>query len=112
MLTYAVQRYAQLGCGALVASIHVSPHPVAPSVGMVSATATLPSSLSWMVWYGHAAPTTTSPFSKSVISSPAVPQYFLIRGRCCFSKATDASNCFCVSSYGSLIPRLGCVFMR
>src|SRR5713101_914853 len=39
-------------------------------------------------------------------------QYFLIKGLCCFSKATDASNCLCVSSYGSLIPRLGCVFMR
>src|SRR5882672_2004761 len=37
VLTHFVHRYAQLGCGALVASIHVSPHPVAPSVGIVSA---------------------------------------------------------------------------
>src|ERR1700704_1693941 len=33
VLTYWVHRYAQLGCGALVASIQVSPHPVAPSAG-------------------------------------------------------------------------------
>src|SRR5438270_2549624 len=38
--------YAQFGCFALVASIHVSPHPVAPSCGMVSATCTLPSATS------------------------------------------------------------------
>src|SRR6266850_2793911 len=49
VLTYAVQRYAQFGCGALVPSIHVSPQPVAPSVGMVSATGA-PAALSRMVW--------------------------------------------------------------
>src|SRR5207245_5971807 len=38
VLTYWVHRYAQLGCGALVASIQVSPQPVAPSLGIVSAT--------------------------------------------------------------------------
>src|ERR1700730_4572632 len=38
VLTHATQAYAQFGCGAFVASIHVSAHPVAPSVGMVSAT--------------------------------------------------------------------------
>src|SRR5216683_4424100 len=107
VLTYAVQRYAQFGCRALVASIHVSPQPVAPSDGMVSATATLPSALSWMVWYGHAAPMTTSPLSKRLISSPAVPQYFLISCRCCMSSAIVASNWGFVSSYGSLMPRLG-----
>src|ERR1700682_1621504 len=38
VLTHLVHRYAQLGCGALVASIQVSAQPVAPSLGMVSAT--------------------------------------------------------------------------
>src|SRR5450631_3258165 len=49
VLTHLVQRYAQLGCVALVASIQVSAHPVAPSLGMVSSTGA-PASLSWMVW--------------------------------------------------------------
>src|SRR5438270_5378578 len=85
--------YAQFGCLALVASIHVSPHPVAPSCGMVSATCTLPSATSWLVWYGQALPTITSPFSKRLISSEAAPQYFLTSGRCCLSRLTVASNC-------------------
>src|ERR1700694_5889222 len=50
VLTHAVQRYAQFGCFALVASIQVSPQPVAPSAaGIVSANGP-PASFSWMVW--------------------------------------------------------------
>src|SRR2546430_2154323 len=111
VLTYCVHRYAQLGCGALVASIHVSPHPVAPSLGMVSATGA-PAAFSWIVWYGQAAPMKASPFWNMEISSEADGQYFLISCRCCISSATVASNCFLVSSYGSLIPRLGCDLLR
>src|SRR5205823_6289182 len=87
VLTHLVHRYAQLGCVALVASIQVSAHPVAPSVGMVSST-DAPDAFSWMVWYGQAAPTCTSPFLNRLISSVARPQYFLIRGCCVLSSAT------------------------
>src|SRR6266849_5275652 len=66
VLTYAVHRYAQFGCVAFVASIQVSPQPVAPLIG----------------------------------------------GRCCLRSATVASNCFWVSSYGSLMPRLGCDLLK
>src|SRR5439155_9421473 len=97
VLTYCVHRYAQLGWGALVASIHVSPHPVAPSSGMVSSTFA-PAALSWIVWYGQAAPTTTSPFWNSEISSEARAQYFLISGRWSVSSFTAASNCGLVNS--------------
>ena len=95
----------------MVASIHVSPQPVAPSEGIVSATGA-PAALSWMVWYGHAAPTVTSPFWNSEISSDASAQYFLISGLWSLSSLTAASNWFCFSSYGSVIFRLGCVFIR
>jgi hypothetical protein len=81
----------------LVASIQVSAHPVAPSEGIASATFT-PSALSVLVWYGHAAPTTASPFLNMVISCDASAQYFLISGRCCFRRLTTASNCGWVSS--------------
>src|SRR5260370_34623675 len=50
VLTQAVHRYAQFGCGALVASIQVSPQPVAPSAeGMVSANGP-PLAFSVLVW--------------------------------------------------------------
>src|SRR2546430_3083645 len=97
VLTYCVHRYAQLGWGALVASIQVSPHPVAPSVGIVSSTFA-PAAFSCIVWYGQAAPTTTSPFWNREISSEASAQYFLISGRWSVSSFTAASNCGLVSS--------------
>ena len=50
----------------------------------------------------------TSPFLNRLISSEARPQYFLTSGRCFFRRAIAASNCFFVSSYGSLIPSDGC----
>ena len=53
-----------------------------------------------------------SPFLNMEISCEASPQYFLMSGRCCFSSAIVASNCGCVSSYGSVIPRAGFVFDR
>src|SRR5580765_7091751 len=40
---YRIQRYAQFGCGAFFASIHVSAQPVAPSFGIRSRTGTLES---------------------------------------------------------------------
>src|SRR5262249_28785232 len=106
-----IHRYAQLGCGAFVASIHVSAQPVAPSVGIVDATGA-PSSRRTLSWYGHAAPTMASPFLNIEISCDARPQYFLIRGRCCFSRLIAALNCCSFSSYGSVMPRFGWVFDR
>src|SRR2546427_5954251 len=97
VLTHRDHMYAQLGCGALAASIQVSAQPVAPSEGMVSATGAL-AAFRVLVWYGHAAPTTTSPFWNREISSEASPQYFLISGRCPLSRSTAALNCACVSS--------------
>src|SRR6266851_5729531 len=97
VLTHAVQRYAQFGWGALVASIHVSPQPVAPSEGMVSANGP-PLAFRVLVWYGPAAPTKTSLFWNRLISVPASGQYFLMSGLCWWRRATVASNCFWVSS--------------
>src|ERR687883_88270 len=74
VVTYFIHLYAQFGCGAFRASIHVSAHPVAPSVGIVSLTGAF-AAWSWSVWYGQPAPTTTSPFLKSAISSAAELQY-------------------------------------
>src|SRR2546428_453993 len=68
--------------------------------------------LSVFVWYGHDAPMTASPFLNSEISSDASAQYFFTSGRCFLSNATAALNCAELSSYGSLIPRLGLVFIR
>src|SRR5437764_12934444 len=104
-------RYAQFGCFACADSIHVSAQPVAPSFGIRSLTGTF-AALSVFVWYGHEAPITASPLLKRSISSEASAQYFLISGFCFFSSDTAASNCFLFSSYGSLIPRLRCVFER
>src|SRR5712692_6062448 len=96
VLTHFVHMYAQLGCGAFVASIQVSAHPVAPSVaGMVSLTGA-PAVLRSVVMIGQAAPTTTSPLLNAVSSSPTAAQYVFTRGLCCFKRATVASNCACV----------------
>src|SRR5690242_17002672 len=70
------------------------------------------SAISVLYWYGHAAPITASPFLNSSISSDASAQYFLISGRCFLSSAAAALSCASVSSYGSVIPRLGWVFDR
>src|SRR6516225_11322583 len=106
VVTHCIHLYAQLGCGALVASIQVSAHPVAPCLGMVSATLTF-AACRVLVWYGHAAPTTTEPFWNSEISCDARSQYFLINGFCCIIRFTAALNWVWVSSYGSVMPRLG-----
>ena len=89
----------------------MSAQPVAPWLGIVSATFA-PAASSVLVCNGHAAPTTVVPFWNSEISSEARSQYFLISGCCCLSRFTAASNCGWVSSYGSVMPRLGCVFDR
>src|SRR5258708_3664592 len=111
VVTYFIQRYAPLGCGARFASIHVSAQPVAPSVGIVSLIGAF-AAWSWSVWYGQPAPMTTSPFLKSAISSVAEFQYRLRSGFCALSSFVAASSCGFVSSYGSLLPSAGCVFMR
>src|SRR5438128_10747384 len=64
------------------------------------------------VWYGHAAPMVASPLLKRLISSVAEFQYFFTSGRCCLSRLIAASNCVLFSSYGSVIRRLGFVFIR
>ena len=56
---------------------------------------------------GHAVPTTIEPSRNPSISSVYSDQYFAIIGFCCFSRSIGASNCSCVSSYGSVIPRSG-----
>src|SRR5437762_14379213 len=71
-----------------------------------------PAATSVLVWYGQAAPTTVVPLWNSEISCEARSQYFLISGRCCLSRLTAASNCDWLSSYGSVMPRLDCVFIR
>ena len=64
------------------------------------------------VWYGHEAPITASPFLNRSISSEASAQYFLISGFCFLSRLIAAANWVVFSSYGSLIPSDGCVFIR
>src|SRR6266853_301872 len=91
VLTHAAHLYAQLGCGALVASIHVSAHPVAPSEGIVSAVCA-PARWRSVVMIGHAAPRTTSPLLNSVSSVAMSGQYFLTSGFWVFSRLTTASN--------------------
>src|SRR5689334_2172160 len=72
--THFIHRYAQLGCLACADSIHVSAHPVAPSDGISSRTGTF-APCSVIVWYGHDAPMTASPFLNRSISSEASDQY-------------------------------------
>ena len=109
--THFIHSYAQFGCLACAESIHVSAQPVAPSFGIRSLTGAL-SPWSVIVWYGHDAPMTALPFLNRSISSDASAQYLTISGRCCLSRLTAASSCFSVSSYGLVMPRLGCVFDR
>src|SRR4029079_7558462 len=95
--------YAQSRFFVFAETIHVSSQPVAPSFGTRSFTGTF-WLISVLVWYGHEAPMTTLPFLKSLISCPAVAQYFLTSGFCFFSRLIAALNWFELSSYGSLIP--------
>src|SRR6266850_2625602 len=108
---YFIQRYAQFGCFAFADTIHVSSQPVAPSRGIRSFTGAF-AAINVFVWYGHDAPMMASPFLNSEISSDASAQYFFTSGRCFLSNDTAALNCVEFSSYGSLIPRLGFVFIR
>src|SRR6478752_3199329 len=68
--------------------------------------------ISVFVWYGHDAPITASPFLNRSISSDASAQYFLISGFCFLSRLSVAVNWVLFSSYGSLMPSEGCVFIR
>src|SRR4051812_46611282 len=102
---------AHCGCLAFFDIIQVSSQPVAPSFGIRSLTGAF-AAWSVLVWYGHDAPIVASPFLNRLISSDARPQYFLTSGRCFFSRLTAASNWVFVSSYGSLIPSDGFVFIR
>ena len=62
-----------------MASIQVSAHPVAPWLGIVSATLS-PAATRVLVWYGQAAPTTVVLLWNSEISCEARSQYFLTSG--------------------------------
>src|SRR5262249_9789804 len=110
VVTYFIHLYAQFGCGALLASIHVSAQPVV-GTGTISFTGNLFACIA-SVWYGQPAPSQTSPPLNDEISSEAKLQNRLSRGFCRLSSFTVAESCAWVSSYGSLIPRLGCVFSR
>src|SRR5579864_1894209 len=79
-VTYFIHMYAQFGCGALAASIHVSAQPVAPSLGIVAPIGNF-AARSWLTWYGQPAPTTTSPFLNAEISWLASGQYDFSSGR-------------------------------
>ena len=68
--------------------------------------------MSVLVWYGHDAPITASPFLNRSISSDASAQYFLISGFCVLRRLTAALNWVEFSSYGSVIPSDGVVFER
>src|SRR5215472_10579801 len=103
---YRIHMYAQFGCGALAASIQVSAHPVAPSLGIVDPIGKC-AAASALTWYGQPAPTTTSPFLNAEISCDARGQYDFSNGRWLASSLTAAWNCVWVSSYGSVMPRLG-----
>src|SRR2546423_1101672 len=107
--THLIHETAQFGCFAFDEIIQVSAQPVAPSFGIRSFTGAL-SCWSVFVWYGQDAPTSAPPFLNRSISSPAEAQYFLMSGRCFFSRSTVALNCESFSSYGSLIPSPGFVF--
>src|ERR1051325_2859114 len=111
VLIHLAHRYAQFGCGALVARSQVSAQPVAPSCGIVSATGAL-ASLRSVVMIGQPAPSVTSPLLKAVSKWAMSGQYSLTSGRCCLRRLTAASNCGCVSSYGSVILRSGLVLLR
>src|SRR3954454_14811954 len=92
-------------------TIHVSSQPVAPSFGTRSFTGAL-AAMRVFVWYGHEAPITASPFLNRSISSEARAQYFLMSGFCFLSSEIAAFIWDWFSSYGSLIPSDGCVFIR
>src|SRR3954468_15135128 len=92
-------------------TIQVSSQPVAPSFGTRSFTGAF-AATSVFVWYGHDAPITASPFLNRSISSEARPQYFLISGFCRLRRLIAASNWVLFSSYGSLMPSDGFVFIR
>src|SRR5258708_31415775 len=92
-------------------TIHVSSQPVAPSFGIRSLTGVL-AAIRVLVWYGHDAPITASPFLNRSISSEASAQYFLSSGFCFVSRAMVALNCAEFSSYGSVIPSDGRVLIR
>src|SRR5437764_13830525 len=94
---YFIHKYAQLGCGAFVASSHESAQPVAPSEGIVSSAAK-PAFFRLPVCSGHEAPTTASPFLNSDSSSDGRFQYFFTNTFWSFSNATAAANCVLVSS--------------
>ncbi len=61
---------------------------------------------------GHAVPTTIDPSTNPSISSVYSAQGRTTIPACVFSSSTAASNCSCVSSYGSVIPRSGLCAIR
>ena len=75
-------------------TIQVSSQPVAPSFGTMSFTGAF-APISVLVWYGHDAPITASPFLNRSISSDASAQYFLISGFCFFSRRSPPRTGSC-----------------
>src|SRR6476659_5974297 len=102
----------QFGWAALDEIIHVSDQPVAPSLGLTTATGLPPAALIALAWYCHAVPIAMSPFVKPSISSAAVPQYLPIRPFCVLSRATAAASWSSSSAYGLVMLSAGCVFIR
>src|SRR3954467_5675453 len=108
---YCIHLQAQFGCFALDGGIQVSSQPVTPSLGITVPTFAF-AATSCEYWYGQEAPRVDPPFLKRSIWSDASAQYCFTSGRCCLSRATAAASWVLVSSYGSVIPRLGFVFDR
>src|SRR5512132_4075706 len=93
----------QFGCGDEEEIIHVSAHPVTPSLGETEPTCTFPSDSTTFWFAGHAVPATMSPESNASTSSVQTFQYLLINGFCCLRRLIAASSWSDVSSYGSVI---------
>jgi hypothetical protein len=66
---YSIHFNMQMGCCAFDDTIHVSAHPVTPSVGVTEATGTFPSDSNRFWFTGHAVPITMSWDSNPSISS-------------------------------------------
>ena len=97
---YFIHMYAQFGCGAFVASIHVSAQPVAPSFGIVSLTGALRLQRAGLVRPDGADDGVSVLEQVDLVGGES--QYFLISGFCCFSRLTAASNCVFVQLVGIL----------
>ena len=93
-------------------TIHVSSHPVAPSFGTRSLTGALSATSVFGLVRPRGADHDVAVLEVADLLSEPSAQYFLINGFCFLSRLIVALNWVEFSSYGSLIPSDGCVFIR